>query len=40
MAGKFGRALELDGGTYVEVADNSSLDIVDYYSSDGELDTI
>ena len=29
VAGKFGRALELDGGTYVEVADNSSLDIVD-----------
>ena len=28
MAGKFGRALEFDGGTYVEVADNSSLDIV------------
>ena len=35
VAGKFGRALELDGGTYVEVADNSSLDIVDYYSGDG-----
>ena len=29
VAGKFGRALEFDGSTYVEVADNSSLDIVD-----------
>ncbi len=29
VAGKFGRALEFDGSTYVEVADNSSLGIVD-----------